>query len=327
MKGRNKYILIIFFVSFLTGVSVRSQTVEAIGLLSDDSISIGQQIGFELNLKIPEGFHVQWPQWSDTLASNLEILHKGNPETLPADKDGNVWMKQQMVLTTFDTGWIYIPGIDIQFAPAGDTIFYTAQSNPLMLRVETVAIDTTGTFKPIKDPLAEPITFAEILPWIIGILGLATLLFIIVWLYMRRRNKVKPLDPLVKPGIPPHIHALNQLEELRLKKLWQNGKVKDYYTQLSDIIRAYIEAQFPVNAIEMTTYEILAGLQPMNINSDAISKLANAFELADLVKFAKAQPSSMENDISLNHMIDFVNESHFVVQPTINVENGKEESL
>jgi hypothetical protein len=326
MKFLKTNIILGFLLLVFAASGLRSQTVEALGKLSADSISIGQHLFFELNMKVPGGFKVDWPVWGDTLTGNLEILQQGQTEVLPIDKDGNMIMRQQLVLTSFDTGWIYIPGIDIRFAPENDTNFYAAQSNPLMLRVGTVAIDTTATFKPIKTIESAPITFAEILPWIIGILGLAAILFAIVWFYMRRRNKPVELLPIPKPQIQPHLLALEQLEDLRHQKLWQNGKVKEYYTGLSDIIRAYIEAQFPVNAIEMTTHEILIGLQFSGINSDAMGKLSSALELADLVKFAKAQPSAIENDLSINHLIDFVNESHVAAQISKEKEVEKEES-
>ncbi|MDO8899391.1 MAG: hypothetical protein Q7V19_17190 [Bacteroidales bacterium] len=326
MKFLKTHIIIGFTLLFLAVPKLQSQTVEALGRLSTDSIAIGQHLVFELNMKVPGGFKVDWPQWGDTLTGNLEILQQGQTEVLPVDKDGNMVMRQQLVLTSFDTGWVYIPGIDIKFAPEGDTVFYAAQSNPLMLRVGAIAVDTTATFKPIKNIESAPITFAEVLPWIIGLLGIAALLFAIVWFYMRRRNKPVTLAPILKPQIPPHLLALEQLEELRHQKLWQSGRVKDYYTGLSDIIRAYIEARFPVNAIEMTTHEILIGLQTSGINPEAMSKLSNALELADLVKFAKAQPTAVENDLSISHLVDFVNESHAVAQTDNEAEMDKEEA-
>jgi len=101
-----------------------------------------------------------------------------------------------------------------------------------------------------------------------------------------------------------------------LKKLWQAGKVKEYYPELTDIVRVYIEDRFAVMAIEMTTHEILDGLKKHLINDEAMQKLRGSLELADLVKFAKANPTPLENDTCLNHGIDFVNETKLIETET-----------
>ena len=102
---------------------------------------------------------------------------------------------------------------------------------------------------------------------------------------------------------------MNGLESLKVKKLWQAGKVKDYYTELTDIVRIYIEERFSVQAVEMTTEEILEGLKDSYIDQESINKLARTLVLADLVKFAKEKPLPLENDTSMNNTIDFVKET------------------
>lgn len=324
MKG-NRYLTVFLVLMWLISMkSGQSQNVEAISTLSTDSIATGEQFGLELNLKVPSDFQIQWPAFSDTLTNTIEIISQGSTETSQPDAQGNKIIRQQFLLTSFDTGWAYIPGINIKFATKDDTTFYVTQSNPLMLRVQPVAIDTTATFKPIKGTEHAPITFAEILPWIIGGLGLIGLIIGVIWLLRKRKPAVQTAAIVQKPSLPPHIIAIDQLEELRHERLWQQGQLKVYYTRLSDIIRVYIEAQFPVNAVEMTTYEILAGLKNSGINDDAMLKLERSLELSDLVKFAKAQPSGMENDMSLNHLVDFVNESHALAHQLEPATNGKE---
>lgn len=312
MKGNRFWIVCLSLIGLFSFKTSQAQNVEAISTLSTDSIAPGEQFGLELNLKVPSDFQVQWPTFSDTLIGTIEIVSQGTTETSQPDIQGNKIMRQQFLLTSFDTGWAYIPGINIKFAAQGDTNFYLAQSNPLMLRVQPVAIDTTVAFKPIKSTEGVPISFAEILPWIIGGLALIGLIFVLIWLIRKRKPIEQSTAVAQKPGLPPHTIAIEQLEELRLERLWQQGQLKSYYTRLSDIIRVYIEAQFPVNAVEMTTYEILSGLKHTGINENALRKLELSLELSDLVKFAKAQPTGMENDMSLNHLVDFVNESYAV---------------
>jgi hypothetical protein len=307
LKGK---IAIFLLFPWLLPVFMQAQTVEAISRLSTDTILIGQQAVYELNLKIPASFTFEWPLWGDTLIGNVEIISAGEVQKKPLDADGNFWLRQELLITSFDSGFYYLPGVELSFSPASDSIFFLAQTNPLMLFVKSVPIDPDAMFKPIKDPLAAPIGFWEIFPWIIGILGIALLIFLIVWYLIKRGKKELPLPIIQKPVVPPHIIALNKLEELRQQKLWQAGKVKDYHSAMSDIIRVYIEDRFGVNAVEMTTDEILHGVDMLGINQEAFAKLARALQLGDLVKFAKAEPTAVENDLCLNHLVDFVNESH-----------------
>ncbi|MBE9481570.1 MAG: hypothetical protein IMY69_07740, partial [Bacteroidetes bacterium] len=114
-----------------------------------------------------------------------------------------------------------------------------------------------------------------------------------------------------KPKIPPHVIALDALEKLRINKLWQSGKIKEYHTEITDIIRVYIHERFGIDAMEMTTDEILASFNKKNdeVDDGLKNKLKQTLMLADLVKFAKEKPLPLENDKSLNNSIDFVKET------------------
>lgn len=296
--------------------TVRSQTVEARAVASADSLLIGGQLKLQLLLKMPSGFTAQWPDFGDTLSKPVEILSKTEQETLPIDNNQSVLLRQELTITSFDTGWINIPPIDIHFAPAGDSLHFVASTNPLMLRVFLPDVDTTAPIRPIKDIEKQPITLAEILPWFIGAILLALALWLGIWYYLRRKNRPVSIAPIEVSEVPPHKLALEQLEQLRYDKLWQNGHVKEYYVRLSDIVRVYIEGQFTVNAVELTTPEIMLGIRLLGINDEARKKLQSALELADLVKFAKYRPNGVENELALNHIIDFVVESYASVVKT-----------
>ena len=92
------------------------------------------------------------------------------------------------------------------------------------------------------------------------------------------------------------------------EKLWQNGHLKAYYTKITDVTRKYIELRFGIDAMEMTSDEVLAIVKD-RIHADGYSKLNEAMFLADMVKFAKAQPKALEHDLCYNHLVDFINET------------------
>jgi len=115
------------------------------------------------------------------------------------------------------------------------------------------------------------------------------------------------------PEIPCHIIALERLEKLREQKLWQSGKLKMYHSEISEILRDYIEKRYNVNALEETTDEIMYGLRLHAIPNDVKEKLFQILTLADLVKFAKEQPLANENDMSLIYSIEFINQTKLVI--------------
>ena len=92
--------------------------------------------------------------------------------------------------------------------------------------------------------------------------------------------------------------------------MWQSGKVKECFSTLTDIAREYIEGQFGVNAVEMTTDDILEEVKPLRFSSETYNKLKETMEVADLVKFAKYSSSNLESENAMNSMTDFVNESY-----------------
>ena len=157
------FILICFF---LLRVHTWAQMAEATATLNDDSISIGQQLTYELKLITPDGFEVEWPVWNDTIPGGIEVLSRGKVEKLPVTQKGNTIYRQNVVITAFEAGKKLIPPVKLRFKNQSDTTHFTAQTSPVMFVVTSVAVDTAQAFKPIIGPVKEPITFMEILPWL-----------------------------------------------------------------------------------------------------------------------------------------------------------------
>lgn len=307
---RMRTLIISLLATLLTfSIRLQAQTVEVRAIATADSLSIGEQFKLQLLLKMPSGFDAQWPVFGDTLNKHFEIVSKTQVETLPIDNNQHVLMRQELTLTTFDTGYLKINPINIRFAPPGDSMRFVASTNPLTIMVLLPDVDPAAPIRAIKDIEKQPITLAEILPWIIALILVGLALWMGLRFYLRYKNRPVAITPLPSPTIPPHQLAIEQLEQLRHEKLWQAGRVKEYYVRLSDIVRVYIEAQFPVNAVEMTTQEIMQAIRKQSMNEEAKQKLQSALELADLVKFAKFKPSPIENDMAINHIVDFVVES------------------
>jgi len=313
-----RYILFLMACFAFMG-GLMAQQVEVEGTVTDTKVQVGKPFTLDLSLKVPYGWFVEWNEFAqDTLSEQIDILKRGNVERT-ADADSNVIVKQQLTLMTFDTGQIVLPSVGLKYAKSfDDPMRLEAFTDPIKLYATTIAVDTTLAYKPIIEPLAAPITMKEVFPWILAVL-LAILIGLGIWLFLKRRKtRVDEDGNVIKgPVIPPYDKAVDELKRLREEKMWQSGKVKEYFSSLTDIAREYIEGQFGVNAVEMTTDDILDEIKPLRFPKETYNKLKNTMEVADLVKFAKYSASTLESDTALSDMTEFVNESYAHYQKTM----------
>ena len=313
-----KYVLFLICILF-AAIGLKAQNVEVEGKVNSTDVQVGKPFTLDLSLKVPYGWFVGWNDFAiDTLSEQIDIIKRGNVERT-ADADSNVIVKQQLTLMTFDTGQIQLPAVGLTYAQSfDDPNRLMAYTDPINLYSTTITVDTTMAYKPIVEPIAAPIRMKEVFPWILAVL-LAVLIGLGVWFFMKRRNVHVDEDGNIVRGpvIPPYDKAVDDLKRLREEKMWQSGKVKEYFSSLTDIAREYIEGQFGVNAVEMTTDDILEEIKPLHFSKETYNKLKDTMEVADLVKFAKYSASTLESDTALSSMTEFVNESYAHYQKTM----------
>jgi hypothetical protein len=187
-----------------------------------------------------------------------------------------------------------------------DTIY----SNQLALKVSTLPVDTeTAQIYDIKDILKPAFVLWDYLYVLWVFLGLCLLAVLIVFLVFRKKKELKwlPLLKIEKPLLPPHIQALKALDIIKSEKVWRQGKDKEYHSQLTDVARRYIDRRFDINAMEMTSGQILQAIKGKSDADTVFDELKQMLHLADLVKFAKYRPLPDENELSLIHAYLFVN--------------------
>ena len=288
----------------LSGPAFAQVTVSA----SIDSLQllIGEQAHVRVEVSCPADGQLVMPTYpNNTLMEGIEILGKVETDTQYLNKRNHMVVTQAYTVTSFDTAFYFIPPFEVLV----DSISYT--SNPLALKVMTFDIDTTNVeaIYPIKDIVKRPITFVEVLPMSAALILLVVAGLLIPYLLGRYRDN-KPIlrRVTIAPKLPPHQVALQEMERIKSEKSWQREDVKQYYTELTDALRRYMEERFGFNAMEMTSDEIIAQLaeQP---NKEWIGELRELFSMSDLVKFAKYQPLINENDMNLINAIDFVNKT------------------
>jgi hypothetical protein len=228
--------------------------------------------------------------------------------------------------TIFEPGEYHFPQLPFLIRTPESPDFIEVLSNSASIIVTKPEVDLEADIRDIKTVWRIPITFKEILPYLLILLGVALLTFAGIFLY-RKWKKKEPLFVFKpKPIVPAHVEALENLEKLRLKQLWQNNLVKEYYTELTDILRIYTEKELHINAVEMTSDELTDAIENSEIESklELLSLLRNTLPTADLVKFAKAMPLADEHDRSFKNVKQFVELTMPKEIPTLRQAQGSE---
>ena len=310
MKNKILHILI-FLMAIITPYKYcHSQDLIVNGKITTDSILTGHPFDYCLDIKMPKGYVINWNELKDTLNKSVEVISRSEITELAIDNGSDILLTQNLTLTSFDTGYVEIPSIGIKYyKSAQDTTLYTSYTDYMYIYVEPAAIDTTIAYRPIKTPIKQNITIEETVPFVGGGIILAGLVLLIIYIVRRSRNKTYIEEEEVKPQIPAIVTAREKMAQLKEANLWQSGKYKDYYTDLTGIAREYLEGQFNIDAIEMTSDEILDEVRKIQLDNLIFSKLQNTLITSDLVKFAKATPSPFENENAFKDINSFIEES------------------
>lgn len=265
---------------------------QAVATLASDTIALGDQTTLTVRnaLTFPS---------TDLLSQNGVVALRQDFDTAARS--------QTTVITCFEPGEHYIKLSD---------------EDSLLLVVTDVEIDSaTAELRDIAPIERVPYTFWEVFRWVLLGLAVAAAAFGIWWLLTHRKQvqavltKSEPVD-----NRTPEERALQTLEALRVERLWQSGRVKEYHTRLTDAVRQFIEESTGIRATDMTSDECVDALTGKNIN---VSALRDIFNTADMVKFAKSEPSPHEHERSMDEAVGFVGEMWQVVKPAENKEEVK----
>lgn len=236
----------------------------------------------------------------------LTITGESHHPTLDQLAQGDIEVVRQWIDTSENSS----SGVSYKYRltcfEEGEHWIHLSPTDSIMLKVNDVSdVDTTDvTIKDIAEIIKEPVTFREILPWIAIALFAAGLIYVLISVL---RKKPIITVPQAK-AIPPHETALSELTRLKERQLWQNGMAKRYHTELTDIVRNYIEQVCGIRVTDMTTDQTIEAIQerfPQNKEIQEI--LQRILTTADLVKFAKSEPLPHEHELSMSQAVTLVN--------------------
>lgn len=260
---------------------------------------------------------------ADTLNAKVEIADKGKADTTALDNN-RLQINRDITLQAFDPGTYQLPAI--LYAVGGDTL---RSKETLTLTVDSIKVDPQGKIKDFKPVAEAPFKLLDWVPdfisdywwaWLAGLLLLAFGLYAYFKWYKKGINPLKP----VKKRLPPYEEAMQALSNLKSRNLWQNGQEKEYYTTLTDILRVYIDRRFGINAVEMTSTQIMDKIRQNEDAHIAKEQLNNVLEIADFVKFANMHTLADDNEIAFQRAVNFVEQTKPLPQP--NEEDGKEDA-
>ena len=293
-----------------------------------DSILIADQLRYGFTLgDVAEGTELRMQDYSKAFGDTLIVVRNWKVDTLKTIRKGRKAparynLRGDVVLAPFEAGTYHLPRIAVQrISPEGvvDTLLFDQQE----MKVTTIQVDTT-TYVPhdIKGQMRYPLTFKEILPYLLGLLLLAGLVALAVVLV--RRKRATAVDAHKDP---PYIVALRKLDAYRGDKYWAPDKQKAFYSGITDTLREYIAGTFGIDAREMTTAEIFDALKDDNrLTAELYGSTKDLFELADFVKFAKHVAGDEENAAALPQSVRFVTSTYqsFLEDETPQDQDAKE---
>ncbi|MFC1639246.1 BatD family protein [Gemmatimonadota bacterium] len=252
-----------------------------------DIVSLGDRLTLTVEVEHLTGQTVVWPALPDTLGS-FEVLGAAAGETVVAE--GHQTSTMHYALTTFELGELEIPGLDITVADSGAVEPQSLSTAPIRVLVESVGLDEGGDIRTVKAPLDMPRNWLLLIPWVLLVCGLIALGY---WLYRRYRARDRTPDIRMAPTVParpPHEVAYEALDRLEAKHLLERGEIKQYFIEVSEIIRTYLEGRYPIDALEMTSHEVLRELKKVGLEPEVVDLFPPFFSRSDLVKFAKHRP-------------------------------------
>ncbi len=292
MKRLQKTIFTFLVLSQLFISSVFAQDVTATATVDSTSVALGDWLNLKFEVKYPSNIKIFFPVIKDSLGP-FDIVKQDSLSR--TENNGATILLKNITLASFHDGQKTIPPITVSYSLPSDTTIRFVQTNPISIEVRTVAVDTSATLRDIKPPIAVPISAAEIALYA-GVVIVVVLLIYLLYKYIRKRKRT--LDEIIedKPTIPPYVLAMQKLDELETQRLWQQGEIKLFYSNATEIVREYFELRYGIMALEMTSGEVMQQLHKFKIDTDLQNTIEAFLSNADLVKFAKHNPDLKENE-------------------------------
>ena len=310
---------IIVLVAFAMGLRAQSHPPRVSATVEPDTIRIGDCFTYSIEVARDLAQVAEFPKFRHEKRegeADVELVEEFPVDTLK--REGRMlYLRKRYRMQAFDEGLIHLGRAMVLYADKNivDTLY---AEDSLRLVVAPIEIDSAAMAAGVRDLKPQrnlSFKFGEVsgyLSWGVIALLLLALLVYLVRREMARRGK--KLGDLFKPALPlpPHVVAIRALEALHHRKLWQHGNYKGYYSELTDILRTYLDGRYGIGAMEMTSDEIIEALRSLSqeeLPKKAAMDLGAILRNGDLVKFAKFEPEAEQNENDYTKAYYFVEET------------------
>lgn len=287
-----------------------SQEIKASLQIDSAQIEIGEQVKAVLRIEVDTAVEVKFPSLNKFITDQLEIVEVSKIET--RKNDSNKILSQTLTITSFDSGNHAIPVFEFILETRNESVD-TVFSNAAFLAVKYPPVDTTADIMDVKAPLDTPFKNREIWSYLNYLLyGIIIIVGALIGYQYYKLNKPKPKLVMAAPPAPelPETIAIRSLEDLNRNKNWDTEDgLKDFYEEVSFILRKYIQGRFKMMALERTSNEILKDIKNRALDKELYNSLNQVLLLSDFVKYAKYRSSKEENVKSLENAFLFVNKT------------------
>ncbi len=309
-NGFKKFFLILILLICVSGWA-QEDPIAISSSVDKARIRIGDLITYTVTVTHEKDIHIEMPG----LGANLGGFEIRDYQVHDPKKEKSQIVSQvDYIISTFFTGEFEIPPLTVFYYTPEDSTAKILTTEKIKIVVESVKASEAGDIRDIKPPVEIPRNWWMTLRWFAlgaGVIGLAVLAY---WIY-RRKKQGKGLLPVREiPPRPPHEIALERINQLRDSDLLENGEIKQYYIEISEIIRQYIEGRYFIIAMEMTTTEVLEGLTGAELTGEDFQYFSDFLNRCDLVKFAKVIPSENQNHEILEMACEIVNRTKVVIE-------------
>lgn len=280
---------------------------------------VGQQTRLTLEVSADAKARVTFPdiKKGSELTPGVEVVEVAPADTQYLNDGARMMVSREYLITSFDSALYYLPPMEVQV----DGKVYPSKN--LALNVLAIPVDTVNInhYDGPRDVMNLPFSWKEDWEPIFGYsLLFVVLVLLSLYLFMRYKDN-KPIIRIVKlaPKLPPHKVAMQQIDQIKAERGWEQEDSKEYYTRLTATLRTYIQERYGFNALEMTSSEIIDRLMLVQ-DQTALNELIALFRTADLVKFAKYSTRANENDMNLVNAIEFINQTKLEQDPNLKPE-------
>ncbi len=291
-----------FLFLFCAGNSF-SQEITARASTDKTQYLVGDYVEYTISIEYDKGTKIFPPDIIADSLRNVVLLRKEKP--VEEEKSGRQIVTYQYTLAGYDSAGVTVPQIAVTYQIPGDSTRRIVYTNSVGFTILTLKVNPQAEIKDVKPPEMIMLNWKLVVFWVL--VGLYVVGILLYYYLLNRKKQVKADLTKKELLLPPHVAALNALRELDERRLWQQGRVKEYHSSITEIVRRYFEERFDMPAMELPTSEALDFLRQKLDTEPIIGTTQDFLSNADMVKFAKFTPLNSVNEEMMKQAIEIVN--------------------